>query len=289
MKYNLKISYDKLIENLTDFETQAATILDKEEIGIDEIKTFFDNWDNKVIDFLSESINPEIEILIDQFKYCENDFMSLEFNESILGKQRNLGYKLQQLKLIKGYLSVIDSLSSTEASEIGTIQDKISYVLKKLHKLNDDNFYSISRILELNSIEFRDNETLEIAKNLESRGYVTQKEKYGSDDKVRITVKGALFIERKKKTKKPNKKNEQQLDLLLNEVIEKLEKLGFGQEILYEELEELRSQINNLNKKNWIQLLKGKLMDLALSQVINKEVASFIFESLTNGKLTMIK
>ena len=289
MKYNLKISYDKLIENLTDFETQAATILDKEEIGIDEIKTFFDNWDNKVIDFLSESINPEIEILIDQFKYCENDFMSLEFDESILGKQRNLGYKLQQLKLIKGYLSVIDSLSSTETFEINTIQDKISYVLKKLHKLNDDNFYSIRRILELNSIEFRDNETLEIAKNLESRGYVTKKEKYGSDDKVRITVKGALFIERKKKTKKSNKKNEQQLDLLLNEVIEKLEKLGFGQEILYEELEELRSQINNLNKKNWIQLLKGKLMDLALSQVINKEVASFIFESLTNGKLTMIK
>jgi hypothetical protein len=54
----------------------------------------------------------------------------------------------------------------------------------------------------------------------------------------------------------------------LNEIIDKIDKQGFGQEILYDEIEDLKENFN-LGKKNWFQLLKGKILDLIVSKVID--------------------
>ena len=62
-------------------------------------------------------------------------------------------------------------------------------------------------------------------------------------------------------------------------------KQGFGQEILFNELQELKDLYPKLNKKNWGQILKGKLVDLGISQIINQEMAEMIFKGLTEQVL----
>jgi hypothetical protein len=68
----------------------------------------------------------------------------------------------------------------------------------------------------------------------------------------------------------------------LNEIAERLEKLGYGQEILFEEIESLKENFN-LGKKNWFQLLKGKLIDLGLQKVLNEKIINDLYKELSNG------
>ena len=71
----------------------------------------------------------------------------------------------------------------------------------------------------------------------------------------------------------------------IDELFIKLEKLGYGQQIIFDELEELKDLYLTLNKQNWAQLVKGKIIDLGLSQVISVDVMKIIYESITNDIL----
>ena len=77
---------------------------------------------------------------------------------------------------------------------------------------------------------------------------------------------------------------EQEADLhnKLNNILDKLEKQGFGQQIIFEEIEDLKSHFN-LGKKNWFQLLKGKVVDLTLKKVLNKTIVQEIYNQLSEG------
>ncbi|MCD8416143.1 hypothetical protein LNI90_11875 [Tenacibaculum dicentrarchi] len=81
--------------------------------------------------------------------------------------------------------------------------------------------------------------------------------------------------------------SQEKLNSKIEEIIELLTKQGFGQEILFNELQELKELYPKLNKKNWGQVLKGKLIDLGIAQVINQEVAETIFKGLTEQFLRL--
>lgn len=68
----------------------------------------------------------------------------------------------------------------------------------------------------------------------------------------------------------------------LNSILEKLEKQGFGQQIIFEEIEDLKNHFN-LGKKNWFQLLKGKVGDLTIKKVLNKTIVQEIYNTLSEG------
>lgn len=68
----------------------------------------------------------------------------------------------------------------------------------------------------------------------------------------------------------------------LNGISDKLEKLGYGQEIIFEEIDSLKENFN-LGKKNWFQLLKGKLIDLGLQKALNEKVMKDIYQELSDG------
>tara|TARA_R100000541_G_scaffold3587_1_gene10854 strand:+ start:224 stop:799 length:576 start_codon:yes stop_codon:yes gene_type:complete len=73
----------------------------------------------------------------------------------------------------------------------------------------------------------------------------------------------------------------------IDKIIAILEKQNFGQEILFNELQELKELYPKLSKKNWGQVLKGKLIDLGFAQIINQEIAEKIFTELTNQVLRL--
>lgn len=68
----------------------------------------------------------------------------------------------------------------------------------------------------------------------------------------------------------------------LNDILSQLEKQSFGQQIIFEEIEELKNHFN-LGKKTWFQLLKGKLIELTIEGALEKTIVQEIFDNLSEG------
>jgi hypothetical protein len=75
---------------------------------------------------------------------------------------------------------------------------------------------------------------------------------------------------------------ESELHNKLNNILEKLEEQGFGQQIIFEEIEDLKNHFT-LGKKNWFQLLKGKVVDLTIKKVLDKTIVQEIYNQLSEG------
>jgi hypothetical protein len=78
--------------------------------------------------------------------------------------------------------------------------------------------------------------------------------------------------------------NSEKVDLnsKIDEALQKLSDLGIGQQVVFEEIEELKEHLN-LNKKNWLQLLKGKLMDLVTEKAIEVVTVQMIYATITES------
>ncbi len=68
----------------------------------------------------------------------------------------------------------------------------------------------------------------------------------------------------------------------LNGIIDNLTELGYGQEIIFNEIDELKEQFN-LGKKSWFQLMKCKLFDLTVSKTLEETIVKEIYETLSEG------
>jgi len=69
---------------------------------------------------------------------------------------------------------------------------------------------------------------------------------------------------------------------------EKLTNLGYGQEIIFNEIQELKDLLPNLKKKNWFEILRGKFGDSILSKVVSVETVGSIYETITGDKLNIL-
>jgi predicted nuclease with TOPRIM domain len=75
-----------------------------------------------------------------------------------------------------------------------------------------------------------------------------------------------MLVEKNRKPIRENyediRQTTEEMEKKINEIIERLTVLGYGQEIIFDELQELKDLYTKLSKKTWGQLLKGKLIDL---------------------------
>lgn len=297
MRYILKeISHFDFFEMLEKYFTEIIDQLEKAKSDAEEFK----NKTNKLIidteQFISKYIYPNSERIIKLFDTSYNNIFNYDFSFYGLDKEPKVKKEIERLdrfrrslRIIIGYLSMTETLLNPEIElNITSVSDKVDFLLSKLNSVFGDEMYSIEQIFTLNNIKYRDNETREIAEDLYKRGYIILKDQYMGSDKVKISVKGARYIERKLKIDKTNKyKNE--LDEKINTIIEKLIKLGYGQEIIFNEIDELRTLQHKLSKKSWSQLLKGKLIDLALDKFITVDIAKSIYEYLTSNNFKLLK
>lgn len=74
---------------------------------------------------------------------------------------------------------------------------------------------------------------------------------------------------------------ESHLHSKINEIIEKLEKLGVGQEVIFNEIDDLKSHFD-LGKKNWFQLVKGKLFDIGIAYGVEKTILEGVYTDLAS-------
>jgi hypothetical protein len=74
----------------------------------------------------------------------------------------------------------------------------------------------------------------------------------------------------------------------LTDLEEKITNLGFGQEIIFDEIQELNELLKSLKKKNWSEIFKGKLMDLVIGKVISIEAMEMALKLITGEEIKIL-
>lgn len=296
----LKIKWEEFNREIDSLSKNGNTISNSNPRRKDEEEKFVDeynSWREKVIEFFNKSFGENNEYSR-EFKYAnKNKFQfqgqqNSQFNLREL--KQNLRNDIRYIDYNKNILKVSDLITKPSQIDLTlrenyTSEDILELILQKLYDLYDDNKYPILPILEGNGIKLkRRREEFEYVKLLENNGYV-QSNNIGHLADAQLTINGKLYIEEKRKRRQPNYQSisddKETIDLKLDELLKKLEKLGFGQQIIFDELEELRDLYSTLDKKNWGELLKGKIVDLGISQVINADMMKLIYEHITNDIL----
>lgn len=297
----LKTNWKLFLEEINYLEKEGLSLFDTSPRGSDEEEKFaadLNIWRTNVITFFDKSFDVN-NIYSREFKHLHSNNFRIPGQQSpqkirLSELKQRLGIDIQYLKYNKNILKVSDSITKPAECNLSqrgnyTTEDTLELILEKLYELYDDNTYPILPILEGNGVKLkRKREEFEYVELLEANGYV-QSNNLGHQADAQLTVNGKLYIEEKRKRIEPNynsiSDDSDIINAKLDELTKKLNELGFGQEIIFNEIDELRKLYPTLNKKNWGQLVKGKIVDLGLSQVINADVMKMIYEHITDDIL----
>jgi hypothetical protein len=108
----------------------------------------------------------------------------------------------------------------------------------------------------------------------------------GREVNAKLKLEGKYAIEQARKSQVPDyskiSDSDEELKTLLKEILSEIKKSGYGQQIIFDEFDELRNDIPHLSKKSFGQLLKSKLGDLVASKAFDKTLASDIFKQFTD-------
>lgn len=287
----------KLVIPIDDFVKKINSVLFKDEIEFntkiiesEEDLRLLDNeikmWEFDILSTMDKSFSGGKEYFIQ--KMYRKDYSIINrtdfFNKKTIADKKDILIQdyIKNKNFIFDFSIVIPVLDKVNCKKNIFLfkyekpSEIIYLILSKLRDLKDGNFFRIDIILEGNGIELKNGiqEFFEYTNVLEKNGWVDFDDKFSG----KITLKGEIFLEKQNKMflKMESDMVSKRIDL----IIAKLEKLGFGQEILFEELEELKSLYSKLNKKNWAQVLKGKIVDLVLDKIIDTSAAKIISDDL---------
>lgn len=294
----LKTSIDffiKEIDNILLDDEIELTREVKNDVELNKLKNRIENWENEIFillnnsifdpdDYFSNKLSPINISILSRIKVSNNLSQSINEKKDILIENYNKKKDfLFDFKNVLPFLDVVINERKLPTLEFSNPSEIIYLILLKLKKIKDGEYFRVDLILEGNGVELKNGiqEFFQYTEELEKNRWVDFENKYLG----RITLKGELYLEKQNKffSKKESELIAKKIDL----IISKLEKLGYGQEILFDELEELKSLYSKLNKKNWSQLVKGKIIDLAISKVIDKSGIDFLSTELLGNETNL--
>ncbi|MDO8997633.1 MAG: hypothetical protein Q7U77_13495 [Sediminibacterium sp.] len=303
----------KLIITWDDFSKQFEKLIDEgnllvsttvnNESELAELRNKLKEYNEKVFAFLNSSfdeVNNEYAIgyrneKAQRFKISNVGNLPKHLNQSKKELFEEIKIKINLLLYYKRLLSISDSIINPELVNLQqrdkfSTQQILDLILDKLYELYDNNYHSVLHILSSNGVIIkRYGEEREYLKKLEDFGYVNVT--HTRETLGQLTLEGKSYVEEKRKvyteTYEDVSSDNEQISTIIDELKEQLQKVGIGQEILFEELQELKELHSKLNKKNWGQIVKGKLVDLALSKLIENDTLSYIYEKLTSHHLRL--
>jgi hypothetical protein len=301
----LAINWETFSQQIDKYETEANAICEKEitiktEPEFEAIKADIKDWSIKGHEFLKKSFDEESNEFAETFHSARENRINIgnqkkDFDRIKKETFEDFKAKRQTLVYFKRILSISDIIIKPEIITLTirsafTTEETLELILEKLYDVYDDHYYSISMILAGNGIvQKKHGEDRELIKLLENNGYVNVM--HLRDASAQLTISGKLFVEEKRKVYKENyddiNKSSAEINERVDAIIEKLTNLGYGQEIIFEEIQELKELYTTLNKKNWGQIVKGKIVDLALAKLIENETLEYIYKTLTDHKLRL--
>jgi hypothetical protein len=308
-------NYSYLLPEFEAFKDSISTLTDKggellkETVNTEEDFSAFKieelQWEEDGQKLLSEAFAHEKNSFLYEFI---NTRAEHEFHLTQIGSQRPLVNRVKKIKdTIQKRIEYLyhnvriieycDRIQQGDKFDINSrrnykMTQKLDLLLDRLYKLNDGGYYPIEMLLEGNGITLNNStESREILQMLEDNDYIHSLGGLGMEPMARITTRGSMYVEEKSTPYSNNyddiSSEKKDIESRVDEIIEHLEKMGLGQEILFEELQELKELYGKLSKRNWGQIVKGKLVDLALAKLIENDTVSYIYEKLTGHDLRL--
>lgn len=295
---NFAQQVDSFIEEGIQLHLTEKEVLTEQDFN--NKKDAIDEWNERCLTYLKQSFIEDENGIVLSFRTAGKTPFR------ILGQQKSwsqlkveifidLKMKIDALISLKKILSVSDVIVNPELIEVSkrndySIEQKLDLILFKLYDLFDMNHYSIPMILDGNGIELKlKHEDREFGKLLEDAGLVSTL--HNPETCARLTIQGRMYVEGKRKEYYEDysdlNKSPEEINSKIDEILVRLEKLGYGQEIIFDEIQELKELYLTLNKKHWGQIVKGKLIDLILAKLIENDTISYIYKHLTNHTLRL--
>ena len=302
----LTLSFKDFKLKIEDYATEAVKLyqLDvKTEEQLIELNKKTEEWEKRVLEFLANAFTNSRSYWVHEFSNIHIQsynipgiektwYQKIDIKKKTIAEKQN--YLIFNLRILSVCDAIIkpDDINLEERKNYG-ITEKTNLILNKLYELYDDFSYPIEDILIYNGIIIkRSNEAHELVKALKMRGYAESQNGIGVECHARLTAEGAIFVEENRRPanvdySKINKTSEE-LNTKIDDIIEQLKKHGYGQEILFDELQELKELYTMLNHKTWGQVVKGKLMDLALGKLVENDTLKYIYKELTDQALQLL-
>lgn len=183
---------------------------------------------------------------------------------------------------------------NTKTKEYAGVQSKIADYEKKIadkRKELSRNQISLNKALELEDKKRQANE-LKFLREKEqlNRSELSNIRNYNSE----VQKRQQLFQQYEVSESRLSDEEEdfslnelQELHNRIDSVLEKLEKLGYGQEIIFNEIEELKAKSKKISKKDLKMMLIGKIVSFGMGKIDN-ELAAKIFEEISSVDLTRL-
>ena len=293
----LKVKWIDFKSQIDKYIIEGEVLLEKykssrSEEEFTELKDAKQSWENTVISFVKKSFEPEHINFAYEFKAQKGYNLGMK-----LGIDQKIKNTIQALKdEINGldyYLKILfisdaivrpDEIDLNERENLDT-EDILDLILSQLYDLyKDGKYHSIKWILEGNGVKLNHGEDWDYGRMLENRGLIDSMN--GREVNAKLKLEGKYAIEQSRKAQVTDytkiSSSDEELKALIEGVLKEVEKLGIGQQIIFDEFDELRDDIPKLSKKSFGQLLKSKLGDLIAARALNKTLASEIFKQFTD-------
>ena len=293
----LKVKWIDFKNKIEEYEAEGEALIDKyqssrTEEDLESLKEEKQRWESEVIDYVKTSFEPEHKNFRYEFRAqrgCNTGFklgVDQKFKnviQAIKDEINGLDYYLKIL-FISDAIVRPDEIDLNERQNLDT-DGTLDLILSKLYDLyKDGKYHSLNLILEGNGVKLNGRgEDWDYGRMLENRGFIECMNGRNVNAKLKLEGKYAIEQARKAKVTDYSKisSSDEELKELIKKVLAEIEKLGYGQQIIFDEFDELREDIPNLDKKSFGQLLKAKLYDLVSQKAFDKALASEIFKQFT--------
>lgn len=300
----LKVSIEEFKNEILSLTEKGEALIQtykgkRQESDLLSLKEDKNSWKKEVITYVSNCFDP----VNDRFQYEMNSGNNT-FNTGLkIETSKQVEMQLQLIKdLCRGLvyysemLAVYDAYTQpedydAEARKNLDTAEILELILSKLYDLKKVNSYhSIKDILVGNGVELEHGEDWEYGKQLESLSFIDAMNTRTFNAKLSLNDK--LHVEESRKTSRTDysqiSDSDKELHNKIDFIIEELKKRGYADQIIFEEIEELREEIPVKDKKKFGQYVKGKIVDLVMSKAIDGAAGSEIFKEFTNQAFNLL-
>ncbi len=251
-------------------------------------------WNSNTKSFLQDSFDEHFNNIYREFASSKIILLHKKVDFSTFETLRDdIKAKVLSLILIKEFVRELDMVVNPDDPEIAkrkefAITQKEEFLLKKLYNLYPKGkYYPVKILLEYNGIVLNsDVDDAKICNPMQKMGQLDLGvSEYGVTAK--ITEGGVKYVEESllRLNTDPLKPLDSALERKFNAVLDELNKQGFVQEIVFDEINDLRQIIHKLTPKQWREMVLGKMVDLGVQQSVKNDILKTIYEKLTDEKV----
>lgn len=300
-KYLLTNTFDDFSKKINEqrikgLELGEATILSIEDLA--NARKRKHEWISETIDALNKCFSIPNNHFVANFRNSGSGIMPIrisgqtpDFKSEIQNFRNSISFHIKGLDEILEESKLSDVMINPDEVDFQerkewTIDQKQMFVLEKLCKVKSGIYTDIKPLMEFNGIDFKnDIEVIELLEDMENMGLIEPFKGLGAIA-AKITIQGRKLIEQNSKrildnSDVPTAQEYEAMSEKINDIIARLKRAGVEREILFEELQELKELYKTLKKKNWKHIVLGKMGDLALSKLIERETLNDIYHQLT--------